>query len=79
MDDIALDNDAHQSAQDLDIQKLERQVEALLGKLESLSVENKSLRFQQAGLLKERTALIDKTELARSRIEAMIARLKSME
>jgi cell division protein ZapB len=34
---------------------------------------------QQSNLMAERAALIEKSELARSRVESMIARLKAME
>ncbi|MES9927390.1 MAG: TIGR02449 family protein, partial [Candidatus Thiodiazotropha sp. 6PDIVS] len=44
-----------------------------------LKDENKSLRMRQDNLVAERAALIEKTELARTRVEAMITRLKSME
>ena len=41
--------------------------------------ENRGLRQQQEQLLGERSQLIGKNEQARSRVEAMIARLKSLE
>ena len=44
-----------------------------------LSDENQALRDQQSSLVAERAGLIEKSELARSRVEAMIARLKAME
>jgi cell division protein ZapB len=44
-----------------------------------LSEENRSLRQQQEQLVGERSALLAKNEQARTRVEAMIARLKSLE
>lgn len=58
---------------------LERRAEELLQRLNALSHENRSLRESQAAMLNERARLIEKTELARSRVEAMISRLKAME
>jgi cell division protein ZapB len=64
---------------DLDLRKLEQRVEELIRACSYLTDENKSLRARQDSLVAERAALIEKTELARSRVEAMITRLKSME
>jgi cell division protein ZapB len=62
-----------------DLQSLEERLDALIKLCETLARENQVLRDQQAGLLSERAALIEKSELARSRVEAMIARLRAME
>jgi cell division protein ZapB len=64
---------------ELDLRKLEQQVEALIHACSYLKDENKSLRSRQDSLVAERAALIEKTESARARIEAMITRLKFME
>ncbi|MDJ0806275.1 MAG: TIGR02449 family protein [Gammaproteobacteria bacterium] len=64
---------------DLDLRKLEVRVEELIRACAYLKEENKSLRTRQDTLVAERAALIEKTELARSRVEAMISRLKAME
>lgn len=64
---------------ELDLRKLEEQVDELLSKVDALSSENRSLRQQKDGLVSERARLLDKTESARNRVEAMIARLKAME
>ena len=39
----------------------------------------KTLRDSQSSLMSERNQLVEKTELARSRVEAMIEKLKAME
>ncbi|RBC97765.1 TIGR02449 family protein, partial [Xanthomonas oryzae pv. oryzae] len=44
-----------------------------------LTDENRSLRHQQEQLIGERSQLLTKNEQARSRVEAMIAHLKSLE
>ena len=64
---------------ELDLLKLEQRVEELIHACTYLKDENKSLRARQDSLVAERAALIEKTELARTRVEAMITRLKSME
>jgi cell division protein ZapB len=64
---------------DVDIKQLESRVETLLRTVEHLREENRSLREHQQSLMTERAQLIEKTELARSRVEGMITRLKSME
>jgi cell division protein ZapB len=62
-----------------DLQALEVQVDELIRTCDQLSDENRALRDQQSSLVAERARLIEKSELARSRVEAMIARLKAME
>ena len=62
-----------------DLVKLEAQIDALIDTVSQLKQENASLRHQQDSLVSERAQLIEKTELARSRVEAMIARLRSLE
>ena len=64
---------------DFDIDLLEQHVDTVLRKCERLREENTSLRAAQEHLVAERAELIEKTELARSRLEAMVARLKAME
>lgn len=63
----------------MDLQALETQVDELIHTCDQLSDENRALRDQQSTLVAERASLIEKSELARSRVEAMIARLKAME
>jgi cell division protein ZapB len=62
-----------------DLQKLENQIDELIETLGRLKQENTSLRHQQDSLISERAQLIEKTELARNRVEAMITRLRSLE
>jgi len=62
-----------------DIDTLERQVDELILICNRLREENTWLRARQATLVDERAHLVEKTELARSKVESMISRLKSME
>lgn len=58
---------------------LEHQVDQLIYRCHQLEQENRSLRSQENTWRKERTRLIEKNELARTRVEAMIHRLKALE
>jgi cell division protein ZapB len=58
---------------------LEDRIEQLLRTLNQLRAENRSLRHAQGQLVAERARLIDKNEVAKSKIESMISRLKAME
>lgn len=61
------------------LSELQQQLDALLHACSQLKDENRSLRAQQSQLISERASLIEKNEQARSRVEAMISRLKAME
>lgn len=61
------------------VEKLEFLVEELLRLVKQLKEENNSLRNQQAGLHQERSHLLEKNEIAKTRVEAIISRLKSLE
>lgn len=62
-----------------DWQVLEQQVDELIGLTTTLSKENQALRAQQRNWTTERAKLIEKNELAKSRVESMITRLKALE
>lgn len=64
---------------ELDLKKLETRVDELIKAVGRLQQENKTLRDSQTHLITERTDLIDKTEMARTKVEAMIKRLKALE
>ena len=61
------------------LQALAERFERLAEQHRRLLDENRSLRQSQEQLSAERAVLLNKNELARSRVEAMIARLKSLE
>ena len=64
---------------DPEIIKLEQRIDELIALTEQLSNENSLIRERQNLLVEERARLIEKAELARSRVESMLVRLKSME
>ena len=72
-------NEKQTRKEELDLKKLEFQVDELIRTCERLKSENRSLRGQHESMAAERANLIKKTEMARQRVEAMIIRLKSME
>ncbi|WP_449427423.1 TIGR02449 family protein [Rhodanobacter umsongensis] len=58
---------------------LSQQLDRLLDAVRRLTEENRSLRHSQEQLSGERAGLLARNEQARSRVEAMIQRLKSLE
>ena len=64
---------------DKELKMLETRINELIDACVHLKEENKTLRASQETLVNERAALIEKTEMARNRVEAMISRLKSLE
>ncbi len=65
--------------QSFDITALEDKLEELIQRYNSIKQENTSLKVKQDELVKEKAKLVEKTNLARTRVEAMISRLKTME
>lgn len=74
-----MDTEQQNKLPELDLKRLEARVEELVNTVSQLKNENVTLRSKQEHLAVERAELIEKTELAKSRVEAMISRLKSME
>jgi cell division protein ZapB len=64
---------------DKDLQRLEKQLRQLLVQIQKLREENRSLHARQESLVSERAALVAKNDEARTRVEAMINRLKGLE
>ena len=64
---------------DLELRRLEKRLEELVGVCRQLQEENQSLRTRQDSLMAERASLLHKNEQVRGRVEAMIGRLKGME
>jgi cell division protein ZapB len=62
-----------------DLAILAERVEQLVQRCEQLTRENQELRQQTTTLQAERDVLHDKNEQSRSRIEAMIVRLRDLE
>jgi cell division protein ZapB len=74
---IAVMDSLEQAAKDLD--RLEQQLQSLLDQVRRLREENLSLQNRQESLVAERAVLVAKNEEARSKVEAMINRLKALE
>ncbi len=64
---------------DIELKRLDESVNVLLDTISQLKEENVQLRSQQEFLQVERSRLMEKTETARTRVEAIINRLKAME
>jgi cell division protein ZapB len=62
-----------------ELKQLESRLDELLVACSRLQEENRSLRAQQDSVLAERAQLLQRNEQARTRVEAMISRLKGME
>jgi cell division protein ZapB len=62
-----------------EIAKLEQRIDELIALTDQLSNENGLIRERQNLLVEERARLIEKAELARTRVESMLVRLKAME
>ena len=62
-----------------DLKSVEQRLEELLGLCGRLHDENRSLRVTQENLVQEKANLVSKNEQARTRVDAMISRLKSLE
>lgn len=62
-----------------ELSALEAKLDALIEQFNLVKNENKSLKVKQDALVREKAKLLEKTTLAKARVEAMIARLKAME
>ena len=62
-----------------ELKTIAARVDQLIALCQRLTEENRSLRQTQEAMASERANLLAKNEQARSRVEAMIARLKSLE
>lgn len=65
--------------QSLELKDLEDKLDQLIVQYQSVKNENNSLKTKQEVLVMEKAKLLEKTTLARTRVEAMITRLKEME
>jgi cell division protein ZapB len=61
------------------LKDLEIKIDDLISLCQELNRENQTLKAEVAGWRDERKDLLDKNELARSKVEAMIDRLRTME
>lgn len=61
------------------LQQLSDKIDRLISKCKHLEADNLVLRDMQEDWQQERLKLLQKNDLARSKIEAMISRLKALE
>ncbi len=67
-----------ESYQSPDIKELEKKLDQLIELYNSVKSENEALKNKQDTLVREKAQLVEKTTLARNRVEAMISRLRTM-
>ena len=65
--------------EDKQFNALSHKIDELIHLAASLDKENRLLKSQANGWQREREQLVENTEMARNRVEAMITRLKSLE
>lgn len=61
------------------LKMLEQRIEQLIAACQRLKKENRAIKSGQRDLAQEHARLVEKTQIARTRIESMIGRLKSLE
>jgi len=64
---------------DLELTRLAKRIDELVTIVKHLQEENRALRARHESLAGERAALMHKNEQVRTRVEAMIGRLKTLE
>jgi cell division protein ZapB len=63
----------------LDISTLEKRIDELIALCDELERKQSTMETDRENWLQERTRLLEKNEMAKTKIEAMIMRLKSLE
>jgi cell division protein ZapB len=63
----------------IELKDFEDKLDQLIDRFNTMKTENSSLKIKQETLAQEKAQLLEKTTLARTRVEAMITRLKAME
>ena len=61
------------------LKMLEQKIDELIVLCKDLNRENQMLKTDSAGWHQERQVLIEKNELARTKVEAMLERLRTLE
>jgi len=64
---------------DSQLKFLEQKIDELIALCNDLNRENQSLKADSANWRRERQALIERNELARGKVEAMLGRLRTLE
>jgi cell division protein ZapB len=72
-------SDTTKTQLDLELVRLAKRIEELVTTVEHLKEENRALHQRHESLATERSTLMQKNEQVRTRVEAMIGRLKTLE
>ena len=72
-------SDTTKTQLDVELTRLARRIDELIVIVQHLKDENRALRARHESLAGERAALMHKNEQVRTRVEAMIGRLKTLE
>jgi cell division protein ZapB len=72
-------SDTTKTQLDLELVRLAKRIEELVITVEHMKEENRALRQRHESLATERSSLLQKNEQVRTRVEAMIGRLKMLE
>jgi cell division protein ZapB len=72
-------SEAPRQSVEVEFKRLERQLDELVSMVHHLKEENRALKSRQDSLATERATLLQKNEQVRTRVEAMIGRLKTLE
>ena len=63
----------------MDINTLEERIDELIALCDELESKHRAIETDRENWTQERTSLLEKNEMAKARIDAMIMRLKSLE
>lgn len=64
---------------DTELRRLEKRIDELVATVHRLKEENRALRQRQEVIAADRTTMLSRNEQVRTRVEAIIGRLRSME
>lgn len=67
------------SSADTELRRLEKRIDELVATVHRLKEENRALRQRQEVIAADRTTMLSRNEQVRTRVEAIIGRLRSME
>ncbi len=67
------------SSVDAELRRLEKRIDELVATVHRLKEENRALRQRQEVIAADRTTLLNRNEQVRTRVEAIIGRLRAME
>jgi cell division protein ZapB len=67
------------TAVEAELKRLERRIDELVATVGQLKEENRALRQRQEVIAADRTTMLNRNEQVRTRVEAIIGRLRAME